>query len=125
MLKDLTATACLPVKDLERARRFYEDVLGLEPVTSQPEGPLVYRTGQTTITVYPSEYAGTNQANAVAWDTADETEALVAALKARGVAFEHYDLPGLTLDGDLHRAGDYKLAWFKDPDGNILHLVGR
>jgi hypothetical protein len=72
--------------------------------------------------VYESRYAGTNQATSATW-VVDDAEEVVRALKAKGVSFEHYDLPGLTRQGDLHVAGSFKGAWFKDPDGNILHVL--
>jgi catechol 2,3-dioxygenase-like lactoylglutathione lyase family enzyme len=75
--------------------------------------------------VYRSQYAGTNRATAVNWRVGDELDAIVAALGAKGVAFEHYDLPGLTQKGDVHAFGEFKSAWFKDPDGNIIALMNR
>ena len=122
MLKDHDSQAIVAVRDLARARAFYGDVLGLDLVEDDGgEGPLMYATGATRLGVYVSDYAGTNQANAVAWTVGDDLEAIVAALEARGVAFEHYPQLG-TLDGNIHHAGGARLVWFKDPDGNILHL---
>ena len=59
------------------------------------------------------------------WRVGDELEPIVAALRAKGVTFEHYDLPGLTQKGDVHAFGEFKSAWFKDPDGNIISLMNR
>ena len=74
--------------------------------------------------VYPSEYAGTNQATAATWAVGDDFEAIVQDLKTKGVPFEHYDdLPETTREGDVHAMGDLKGVWFKDPDGNILSLI--
>jgi len=73
--------------------------------------------------VYQSQYAGTNKATAATWMVRD-VEGLVKDLKGKGIAFEHYDFPGMTRKGDLHIAGTHKNAWFKDPDGNILALIG-
>jgi hypothetical protein len=73
--------------------------------------------------VYRSKYAGTNQATAVTWVVGDEVENVVRALKAKGVKFEHYDMPGMKRTGDIHIGGEMKVAWFKDPDGNILNVV--
>jgi catechol 2,3-dioxygenase-like lactoylglutathione lyase family enzyme len=126
MLKDRNSSAIVAVSDLGRARHFYEEVLGLEPIADEGPGDdtvLGFRTGQTRLTVYQSEFAGTNKANAVTFEMQGDLAATVAALKAKGVVFEHYDLPGLTLDGDIHRAGEVGLVWLKDPDGNILHLI--
>jgi catechol 2,3-dioxygenase-like lactoylglutathione lyase family enzyme len=122
MLRDIDATALLAVKDVDVARKFYEGTLGLEPSGSDNEGMARYTSGTTPILLYESEFAGTNQANALAWTVGDEFESLVDELRARGVTFEHYDLPGLTLEGDVHVADDFKAVWFKDPDGNILHV---
>jgi hypothetical protein len=72
-----------------------------------------------------SQYAGTNKATAVTWDAGKDVDRLVQALKARGVTFEKYDLPDTTREGDVHVSGKRRLAWFKDPDGNIHALAGR
>ena len=122
MLVDKDVAATVAVRDLARARRFYEEVLGLEPAGEMDEEVAVYRSGRSQLMVYVSAEAGTNRANAATWGVGEELEAIVEALKARGVRFEHYDLPGLTLEGDIHVAGAFKAAWFKDPDGNILHI---
>ena len=121
MLKDYDSSAIVAVRDLDRARAFYGDMLGLEPVEEEMDGVLVYRTGATRLVVYQSEYAGTNRANAAVWGVGEDMDSIVAALEAKGVAFEHY--PGIgRLDGNVHLAGGAKLVWLKDPDGNILHL---
>ncbi len=83
--------------------------------------PLVYRTGATKLVVYPSQFAGTNRANAVVWGVGDELGSIVAALEAKGVEFEHYPEIG-RLEGNVHFAGGARLVWLKDPDGNILQL---
>ncbi|MFU0506560.1 VOC family protein [Pseudaminobacter sp. NGMCC 1.201702] len=123
MLGQKNAAANIAVKNLETASKFYEDVLGLTKVGAQGEELVVYRSGNTTINVYRSQFAGTNKATAVTWAVGDELEKIVAALEAKGVTFEHYDMEGLTRQGHLHIAGDMKVAWFKDPDGNILNLI--
>jgi catechol 2,3-dioxygenase-like lactoylglutathione lyase family enzyme len=125
MLADHDAIATVAVKDLEVARKFYQDVVGLTPTEEQEPGVVSFKSGSSTLFVYVSQYAGTNQATAVTWAVGDKVEEIVRALKARGVVFEHYDLPDVTLHGDIHVAGDLKLAWFKDPDGNILAIAGR
>jgi catechol 2,3-dioxygenase-like lactoylglutathione lyase family enzyme len=118
------AVATIAVKDLARAKQFYEGTLGLKPIgTNVPDGQVqVYRTGNSRLLVYRSEYAGTNQATSATWDIGEDLEDLVQALRARGVTFEHYDMPGGTRKGDVHIFGTFKAAWFKDPDGNILHV---
>jgi catechol 2,3-dioxygenase-like lactoylglutathione lyase family enzyme len=121
MLSDNEAVATVAVKNLDHAKTFYEKTLGLTKVMENEE-VLAFKTGISTLFVYRSEYAGTNKATAVTWVT-EEVEDLVKTLKGRGVSFEHYDLPNMTRQGDLHVAGAMKAAWFKDPDGNIFSLV--
>ncbi|KQZ29635.1 glyoxalase [Mesorhizobium sp. Root552] len=121
MLKDKSSSAIIAVSDIGRARAFYADTLGLELEDDSMGDVLVFRTGATSLIVYRSDYAGTNQANAVVWDVGNDIDAITATLKARGVGFEHYDGIG-DLKGDIHVSGDMKMVWFKDPDGNILHL---
>lgn len=123
MLGKTNAIPTLAVKDLAIARKFYEGTLGLKQADGGDEEVIVFQTGNATLNVYRSRYAGTNKATAVTWIVGDGIEEAVRALKGKGVAFEHYDIPGLTLRGDLHIAGDRKVAWFKDPDGNILTLI--
>ena len=125
MLKDSNATATIAVKDIDAAKRFYESVLGLTPLPATEPGVAPFRTGATSILVYESQFAGTNRATAATWMVEDDLEGVVRALKTKGVTFEHYDFPGMTREGDLHVAGKSRAAWFKDPDGNILALVGR
>lgn len=122
MLNDSKVTANVPVSDLDRARRFYADKLGLTPADENPGG-LVYTTqGGTTFFLYQTEYAGQAGHTIAQWhvdDVADE----VAGLKGKGVAFEHYDMPGVTWDGDVARLeGMGRAAWFKDSEGNIMCL---
>ena len=122
MLNAHASSTIVAVSDLARARRFYETVLGLELVEGGGDAPLVFRTGPTHLVVYPSEFAGTNKANAVVWGVGDRIEAIAADLKTKGVVFEHYDMDGATYADGVHRMGDFRMVWFKDPDGNILHL---
>ena len=124
MLRDKDAGAALAVSDLHRARDFYENTLGLAPVQEQPGG-ILYKSGNSVVLVYPSEYAGTNKATAAAWAVGDDFDAIVEELRSKGVSFEHYDLPDTTREGDVHIADDFKAVWFKDPDGNILNLVNQ
>lgn len=120
MLADADVMAVVAVKDLDKAKKFYEETLGLKPAGNDPDG-IVYKSGSGKILVYASQYAGTNQATGAAW-TVKDIDAVVKDLKAKGVSFEKYDLPGATHEGDLHVMGDMKAAWFKDPDGNILAI---
>jgi catechol 2,3-dioxygenase-like lactoylglutathione lyase family enzyme len=123
MLGSKDAAATLAVSDLQRARNFYENTLGLEPLQEDP-GSILYKSGNSVVVVYPSEQAGTNQATAAAWAVGDDFDAIVEELRAKGTTFEHYDdLPGTTRDGDVHEAGGFRAVWLKDPDGNILNVV--
>jgi len=124
MLGDKNAVANLAVRNLDSAKKFYVDTIGLKPIGGEGEELVVFRSGDSTINVYRSDYAGTNKATAVTWRI-DDVEGAVQALKAKGVKFEHYDLPGMTRRGDVHIGGEMKVAWFKDPDGNILNIANR
>ncbi|MGA7691780.1 MAG: VOC family protein [Nitrososphaeraceae archaeon] len=125
MLGDKDAAANIAVKNLERARKFYEDTLGLTHIGSEGQEVIIFKSGNTLINVYQSQYAGTNKATAVTWVVGQDVEDFVQQLKAKGIAFEHYDMPGVTRNGDVHVADDMKVAWFKDPDGNILNIANR
>ena len=122
MLKDKDSAAIVGVKDLDRAKAFYGETLALERDPKSGDDVALYRTGGTVICLYVSEFAGTNKANAVVWGVGDEIETIVADLAGKGVTFEHYDMPDTTYADGIHASGDFKMVWFKDPDGNILHL---
>ena len=122
MLADKDAVATIAVRDLKAAKKFYGDTLGLK-LTPVPEPEVLnYKSGNSTVLVYKSQFAGSNKATSVTW-IVDDVEGTVKDLKAKGVSFEHYDFPGMTRKGDVHIAGKSKAAWFKDPDGNILAVV--
>ena len=123
MLNDKAALATLPVRNIDVARKFYESTVGLTPIPTEEPGVAGFRSGNSTVLVYESQYAGTNKATAATWVVGDEVDDVVRALKAKGVKFEHYDLPDTTRNGDVHVSGRTRVAWFKDPDGNILSLV--
>ena len=120
--------ARLPAKDLERARRFYSEKLGLDPVEERPGG-LLYRCGRCEFGLFQSAGASQGTFTQMAW-TVDDIEATVAELKNRGVSFEEVDLPGLkTVDGIAEIAGNYpskgsgeRAAWFRDSEGNMLGI---
>jgi catechol 2,3-dioxygenase-like lactoylglutathione lyase family enzyme len=116
-----TAIPMIAVKDIDRARQFYRDTLGLEASDAMGGEVLEVKSGDTVINVYRSEFAGTNRATALTFDV-DDIEGEVNALKSKGVVFEQYDMPGLDKQGDLYVAAGMKTTWFKDPDGNILSL---
>ena len=123
MLGKADATPMIAVKDLDRARKFYEDKLGLKTRDEWGGEGVTLKSGDTTINVYRSDFAGTNKATALTFDV-DDIDKEVSELKEKGILFEKYDLPGLEKRGDLY-VGEkgFKTAWFKDPDGNILSLV--
>jgi len=125
VLGDKDAIATIAVKDVNVAKKFYEDTLGLKPEPAQESGVLLYKSGRAMVLVYKSRFAGTNQATAATWSVGGNIEGVVQSLKAKGVVFEHYDFPGVKREGDVHLTGKTKAAWFKDPDGNILSLVSQ
>ena len=123
MLGKADATPMIAVKDLDRASKFYDDTLGPEAKEDDGRRSADVKSGDTTFTVYRSEFAGTNKATALTFEV-DDIDAEVRELKEKGIFFEHYDLEGLTPKGDIYEGeGGFKTAWFKDPDGNILSLV--
>ena len=123
MLGRADATPMIAVKDLDRARKFYEEKLGLHAKEEMEGEVLTVQSGKTPITVSKSEFAGTNKATALTFEV-DDIDREVSELKEKGIFFEHYDLEGLTPKGDIYEGeGGFKTAWFKDPDGNILSLV--
>jgi catechol 2,3-dioxygenase-like lactoylglutathione lyase family enzyme len=124
MLSTTNAIPTIAVKNLDTARKFYHDTLGLQEARSEDSEVIVFTSGDSLINVYRSQFAGTNKATAVTWAVKD-VEAEVRDLKAKGVQFEHYDMPGLKREGDIHVAGSMKVAWFKDPDGNILNIYNQ
>ena len=122
MLTSGTVTANIPAADIDRARAFYADTLGLTPVTEVPEGAmLIYRTdGGTTFSVYQTEYAGQAGHTIAQWHV-DDVQSEVKALKDKGVTFETYDMPGVEWnDGIANMGGMGYAAWFKDSEGNTL-----
>ena len=122
ILADVDCQPTAAVRSLDRARLFYEGVLGLKPVGPPMPGVQAYLAGRSVIVVYESQFAGTSQATTLTWALGDGFDTAMVELKAKGVVFEHYDMPGITLEGDVHVAGSSKVAWFKDPDGNIINL---
>ena len=126
MLADNDAMATIAVKNLNAARAFYGDTLGLkeQPGSDNPT-VIMYASGNARLLVYESGFGGTNKATSATW-TVDDLDPIVHTLRGKGVTFEHYDLPQLTLSGDIHVAPDgLRVVWLKDPDGNILSIVSR
>ena len=122
MLANKDAMATIAVKDLAAAKEFYQQKLGFSPTGTEGPGVATLRSGNSTIVVYESQFAGTNKATSATWGVGNEMDSIVGSLKKEGVPFEHYDTPGLRREGDVHVAGEFKAAWFKDPDGNVLHI---
>ena len=122
MLGKADATPMIAVKDIDRAKQFYSEKLGLEPVEEFGGEVFMLRSGDTKLSVYKSEFAGTNKATLLTFDV-DDIDAEVRELKDKGISFEHYDVEGLKADGDIYSGECMKTAWFKDPDGNILSLI--
>jgi catechol 2,3-dioxygenase-like lactoylglutathione lyase family enzyme len=121
MLTDARVVAIVPTTDLERARRFYGDTLGLaESGLATPGGEVLFRCGgDTLLEVYQRPTAGAAEHTLASWEVAD-VRATVDELKRRGVTFEEYDLPDFKTDDGVATFGELQSAWFRDPDGNIL-----
>jgi predicted enzyme related to lactoylglutathione lyase len=114
--------AYIPVKDVGRARQFYEQKLGFKP-KQEVAGGVVYEFGEhTACFMYPTPNAGTSKASQAFWQVED-IECEVAELKARGVTFEEYDMPGMKTRNGIATAGGAKAAWFKDTEGNIMAVI--
>jgi catechol 2,3-dioxygenase-like lactoylglutathione lyase family enzyme len=121
MLTDARVTAIVPTTDLERARRFYGETLGLEDTGAPMPGPeAVYRCGGgTLLEVYERPTAGEADHTLASWEV-DDVRAAVEELRSNGVRFEEYDSPEIKTEDGIATAGEFQAAWFRDPDGNIL-----
>src|SRR6266851_7185616 len=123
MLKDAPIRAYIPASDVARARQFYEQKIGLTPKLEYAGG-VIYECGGTEVFLYPTPNAGTSRASQAFWQVKD-VEAEVAELKARGVTFEEYEMPGGAMKNSIATGGGAKTAWFKDTEGNILAVSQR
>jgi predicted enzyme related to lactoylglutathione lyase len=123
MLKSAPMRAYIPASDVARARNFYETIVGLEP-SEEYAGGVFYKCAGTQVFLYPTPNAGTSKASQAFWSV-DDVEAEIADLKSRGVKFETYDFPGITMKDNILTAGGAKTAWFKDTEGNILAISQR
>jgi predicted enzyme related to lactoylglutathione lyase len=123
MLSNAPIRAYIPARDVARARSFYEQKIGLAP-KEEFAGGVIYECGGNEVFLYPTSNAGTSKASQAFWQVGD-VEAEVAALKARGVVFEEYDLPGVTMTNSIATGGGASTAWFKDTEGNILAISQR
>ncbi|MEP6995316.1 MAG: VOC family protein [Acidobacteriota bacterium] len=125
MLGDKDSIATVAVKNMEAAAKFYEGKLGLTALPAPEASVRSYKNGSSKLLVYESQFAGTNKATAATWFVGSEVDGIVKDLKAKGVAFEKYDMPNTTHEGDVHVSGKMRVAWFKDPDGNIHALINQ
>jgi catechol 2,3-dioxygenase-like lactoylglutathione lyase family enzyme len=122
MLQKSPMFAYIPVKDVNRARQFYEQKLGFKPGRETGGGVVYEFAGATACFMYPTPNAGTSRASQAFWQVED-VEREVAELKSKGVVFEEYDMPGLKTHNSIATGGGAKAAWFKDTEGNILAIV--
>jgi catechol 2,3-dioxygenase-like lactoylglutathione lyase family enzyme len=121
MLNGNQVTTMLPVKDMARARRFYEESLGLKPLGLKPDGKFVYSCGGTELALFPRPGGTKAEHTAISFKVADIVKE-IRELEARGVKFADYDLPGFKTVDHVCVLGSEKAAWFQDPEGNILCL---
>jgi catechol 2,3-dioxygenase-like lactoylglutathione lyase family enzyme len=110
MLNDYGAIATVAVKDLKKAAAFYEKTLGLKAKSREGDEVISYASGSSLLNVYRSEFAGTNKGTAVCWAVGDQVDAIVESLRSKGVAFEHYELPGVKREGDVHVGHGMRVA---------------
>ena len=122
MLKDLKTHATLPAADLERAKQWYADKLGLTPASDSPGGVFYMVGGGTRFILYPTPNPSRGGHTQIGFST-DDIEAEVADLKGRGVVFDEYDSPGFKTVNSVADTGDARAAWFKDSEGNTIGLV--
>ena len=123
MLTNAPIRAYLPASNLPRARKFYEQQIGLKP-KEEYAGGVIYECGGAEVFLYPTPNAGTSKASQAYWSVTD-VEAEVADLKSRGVKFEEYNMPGIKMTNSIATGGGAKTAWFKDTEGNILAVSQR
>jgi catechol 2,3-dioxygenase-like lactoylglutathione lyase family enzyme len=121
VLTNAPVTAVVATTDIERARGFYGETLGLRPSPTPAPGPVVlYQCGGgTTLLVYERATAGDSEATSASFHV-DDVDAEAARLRESGIVFEEYDFDDLKTENGVATMGDFKAAWFKDPDGNIL-----
>ena len=124
MLRNYPIGATIPAADIARARKFYEETLGLVPERVAPDG-VSYESGGTRFFVYPSQFAGTGKQTVASWEV-DDLDKVATDLRDRGIKFEQYDFPGLKTDANgIATFGDGRGFWFKDTEGNILSVLQR
>ena len=122
MLQGFPVYAVLPASDLGRAKAFYEEKVGMTPSKEDPGGLWYECAGGTWLLITPSQFAGTAQSTQASFQVED-IESLMSALRAKGLEFEEYDLPGFKTENGLLAMGGYKAAWFKDSEGNTVEMA--
>lgn len=123
MLANYNCATFIPASDLARARRFYAEKLGFQPI-EEIEGLLLYQSGGAQFAVYATQFAGIAQHTLMSWDV-DDLNAVMAQLRQQGIVFEEYDMPGLKTVNGIAELGPARGAWFKDSEGNILNVTQR
>lgn len=123
MLAKFAPHTTLAVSDMERAKAWYRDKLGFEPVSEDPVGAW-YESGGATFALIHSSEAGTAKNTVMEW-TVEGLEEIAAEMKSRGVSFDTFEMPGLEWDGDIASMGPFKGCWFRDSEGNVLGLTNR
>lgn len=121
MLERHSIVPTIPVADLERAKRFFAEKLGLTP-DAEDAGAAHYTSGTGTFDLYPTQYAGTAEHTLLAWEV-DDIDTVVKELRERGVVFEDYDFPGMDHATGIATIEADRVAWFKDSEGNILAIA--
>lgn len=125
MLGSKSAMVNIAVNNISVAREFYENTLGLIKLREDPSGRTMYKTGDTALFIYVSEFAGSNKADYVAWEVGDEFQAIVADLRDKNVTFDTFpDMPGVRIEKEVHIFGNTGIVWLRDPDDNFLLIVG-
>ncbi|MDH5834818.1 VOC family protein [Luteimonas kalidii] len=122
MLKHKTSSAIVAVSDLARARDFYEGTLGLQLDGDGSGEVLTFRTGDTWLVVYPSKGLRPGTGNAVVWSGGDDVAAIAEDLRGKGLRLEEYPDMGMRIEDGVHLDDGFAAIWFKDPDGNVLHV---
>jgi catechol 2,3-dioxygenase-like lactoylglutathione lyase family enzyme len=122
MLSQARIDAALPASDLDRARRFYEEKLGLTPARELESGLVYEGAGGTRFLLFPSHGAPSGDHTQIGF-TVEDFDATIAELRSRGVVFEEYDLPGLQTVEGIAELGEIRSAWIKDSEGNLLAIA--
>ena len=125
MLGDKNVAAVIAVKDMAIAKKFYEETIGLKKSGPDEQFGTMYKSGESMIFIYPSEFAGTNKATAATWGVGDDFDKIIEDLRNKSVNFDEFEAPDAKWENGVNIMGDMKAVWFKDPDGNILNVVNQ